>query len=262
MRYRIPKSILDAGGQVFVHRIRGKKIFVKKRRPQKTPFGVFALAMLHRLTGNPILVPPGRTPVSNVEMEAGRLRELKEKGVRVPRVLHQEADYFVMSDAGVSLNLLLKDKPSDPHGYVERAVRELRGLHEKGVAHGGAQIKNFTLLDDEIHLIDFETEIPPELVGEFQTRDLFLFILSLERRRQNPDPLVLCRMYGGENWLDAFEKLRKAVRGLRIALVLDNRLLKSIRMHDVRDLISLIRKIEGARVEDFVTSAHSKTETP
>lgn len=246
MSYSLPKSVVDAGTQVFIHHVDGEKVFVKKRRPNKNPIGWAAQKLLYWLTGNLLVLPPLRPDGDNVAFESGKLRQLADHGVRVPRVLHVDADYFVMSDAGRTLEEVLREEPDRTEEYIAKAVRELRRLHDLGFAHGGAQIKNLTVLDGEIYFIDFEENIPERHLEKFKVRDLFLLMMSLQRHGHNPDLAVICRLYDGDRDAGTLEQMRSALRSMRFVRLMDNRLMAGFSMRDIRGLIDLIRKAETA----------------
>lgn len=246
MPYAIPPSVLRAGGQVFCHLLDGRRVFVKKRRRNKNPLGWLAQRALHRFTGNLLILPPARPVGDNVRFESGMLRRMAEIGVPAPIVLHVERDYFVMSDAGRTLETALREEPGRADAYLADAVRALRRFHDKGFAHGGTQIKNLTVKDGKIHFIDFEENIPGERVDAFQLRDLFLFLLSLERHGHDPDLPAVCRLYDGGPGGGTLERMCASLRGLRVARFLDSRLFARFSMRDVRSLNGLIRKAEGA----------------
>lgn len=249
MPYSIPRTILDASSQVFARRVNGRTVYVKKRRRNKNPVGWLAQRLLYRLTDNLLVVPPSRPIGDNVEFEAGVLRRLAGQGVPVPDVLHVEADYFVMSDVGRTLEAVLRDEPEAAARHIAKAVRELRRLHDKGFAHGASQIKNLTVKDGEIHFIDFEENIPDAYLKKFQMRDLFLFLMSLERHGHDPDLQALCRLYDGDTGESSLAEIRSALLRLRVVRLLDNRIFSRFSMRDIRSLNRLIRKAEG--VADF-----------
>jgi tRNA A-37 threonylcarbamoyl transferase component Bud32 len=242
MNYTIPSETLAASRHVFSTRIDGGIVFVKKRRPGKNPLGRLVQHILYRATGNPLIIPTLWTSESNVSIEVSRIRLLGGLGVRVPRVLHVEEDYFVMSGVGRSLCAVMKDSPGRAREYGERAVAALRDFHALGQAHGGAQIKNLTLLDDVIHFIDFEEALPADRLAEFQLRDLFLMLLSMERHSHDPDLESLCRVYDGG--AHALTRIRDALLGLRVIRFLDSRAFGMLSMRDIRSLIGLVRKAE------------------
>lgn len=245
MLYSLPRDVVDAGMQVFVHDVDGKRVYVKKRRPNKNPLGRMAQNVLYFLTGNLLVMPPDRPEGDNVSFEAGVLRKLGGLGVPVPEVLHLDSDYFVMSDVGKTLEVALREEPGRTDEYIEKAVRALRRFHDMGLAHGGAQIKNLTVKDGDIYFIDFEENIPDEHLAMFQVRDLFLFLLSLERHGHDPDLTKICGMYGDGTRLNMLESIRSALSGMRLTRVLNSRLFKRLSMRDIRSLNRLIHKADA-----------------
>lgn len=244
MEYSFSKQFLRARSSVFAFEANGERVYVKQRRPGKNPLGRAAQEVLHRLTGNRLLLAPPGPGGDNVSFEAGMLRRLAEAGIRVPRVLHQEADFFVMSDAGYTMEEWLGSQPERAGFYLERAAGALRRLHDFGFAHGGPQIRNFTFRDGEVHFIDFEDDIPAERLADFQLRDVFIFLLSLERIGLKPDPGEICRLYDKERWEAILAEIAKGLLGMRVARVLETRLLSRLSMSDVRSLLALIRRTE------------------
>lgn len=246
MDYSVPREARDARGDVFPHRVGDETVFVKKRRRPKNPLGWHAQRCLYRLTGNFLLAPPRRTGIDNVAFESGKLRRLRQLGAPVPHVLHVEEGYFVMSDAGTTLERLLRAEPERADEVVEKGAAALRRLHDLGEVHGGAQIKNLTWRDGGINFIDFEEDAPENLLAEFRMRDLYLFASSLERHGHDPDLRRICGWYDPDGSGGALADLCRALWGLRVARVLDNRLLTGFSMRDVRSLNRLIDKAEAA----------------
>lgn len=246
MDYTVPKSVLDGSPQVFPWRAGDENVWVKKRRPGKNPLGWWAQRIIYRLTGIILALPPDRSPGNGARFEAETLRRLEGLGVRVPRVLHVEDDYFVMSDAGTTLERHLAANPGQTGELIDRAARELRALHRYDTAHGGAQIKNLTVRDGDIHFIDFEERIPEKRLREFQVRDLFLFLFSLERAGHDPDLAAVCRSYGGPADGDrVLADVRRALAQLWPARLFDWRVFSFLSMRDIRGLCRLIRKAEN-----------------
>lgn len=244
MAYSVDRSVLEAGKQVFPMRIGDRRVYVKKGRPAKNPLGRLAQRALYGLTRNLLTIPTASPVPGSVEHEVATLRRLASLGVRVPMVLYAERDYFVMSHTGETIHKYLKRKPECAGEYLERTARELRRLHDLGVAHGASQIKNLTLLDGEVHFLDFEEIIPEAQLELFKVRDIFLLLHSFERHWHDPDPERFCRSYGGDDWLGTFEKLRQALLKLRAVRLMNNRLFKKRRMRDIRSLYHLVEKAE------------------
>lgn len=226
----------------------GRKVWIKKRRRNKNPLGWWAQRLLHGATGMLLLLPPARPAGDNVRFESEKLRRVAALGMRVPEVLRVEADCFVMADTGLTLEKTLKC--GGDRGLVAKAARELRRLHDMGEAHGGAQIKNMTVSGGEIYFIDFEENIPEGELKRFQLRDVFLFLLSLERSGFDPDLPALCRVYddigddngdgddGGATW----SALRPAIRQLWPVRLFDLKFFANLSMRDIRSLRRLLEK--------------------
>ncbi|MDR2391895.1 MAG: hypothetical protein LBE84_09495 [Planctomycetota bacterium] len=241
MRYSIDRRFLEAGPDVFRHRVGKETVYVKKRRNRKNPLGWLAQAVIHGLTGNPLTTPPPGPGRNSAVFEADRLEWLAGRGVDVPRVLHRSDSYFVMSDAGPGLDALVSRKPEKAKRLLPKAIGALKRLHNLGVAHGGAQIRNFTWLNGRVHLIDFEDDIPDNAFAAFQLRDIFLLAFSLERLGTDPNIADICRIYDSGDG-ETLERLCAALSGLSLARLLDNALLSSLGMRDIRGFIRLVDK--------------------
>lgn len=168
---------------VFEHE--GRRYVVKKlaEKPRKLVQTLFMRWLVKRLTGQPL---PMRTlalaqAAGSMDFEAKRLKALAAAGVRVPRVALVTPEFFVLEFCGtVVATLLEKWTPEIWRRELPRLASELGEFHRAGQWHGGAQIKNITLLDGLSYRIDFE-----ENFGEFlplavaQTADLVLFLNSI-----------------------------------------------------------------------------------
>ena len=244
MDYSLPPSIVRQYPQVFPWQSHGRNVWVKKRRPNKQPILWWLQRLAYRLTGILLVLPPGRPVGDNVRFEVSMLRKLAALGVRVPEVLHVQDDYFVMSDTGPSLEQVLASNPGGAPGLILEAARELRRFHDLGMAHGGAQIKNLTVFNNEIHFIDFEEFIPEKRLEQFQLRDLFLYLLSLERTGNNPDLEAICAAYGGDRFPETLTRVRRAILQLGMVRYLKSSFFSRWSMRDIRSLIQLVSKAE------------------
>lgn len=245
MSYAVPPPVLAAGPHVFAHEIAGVRVFVKKNRRSKNILGKLAQRLLYALSGNILVLPPGYSREGSARHEARTLRELAARGVNVPAVLHVEDGYFVMSDVGETLERVLRDSPAEREYNIARAARELRRLHDLGFAHGGAQVKNLAVKDGAVYFLDFEELIPPEHLGEFQLRDLFLFLFSLERCGFDPDFSGVCAAYGGDERGATAAKMRRLIAGLRAARIFDWRVFDKLKIRDIRAVCALVRKAKN-----------------
>lgn len=240
----VPKQVLDANRHVFPLELDGRQVFVKKRRAGKNPLGKFFQNILYRLTGNLLILPPLQPENGTARHEAAALREFAALGLNVPEVIYGDDDYFVMSDAGSTLEFVLRDNPGEKDYYIGLAAAELGRLHRLGRAHGGAQIKNIAVKDGRVFFIDLEERIPEGLVDKFQVRDLFLFLLSLERHGFDPDIGGIVEAYRPGDGKATAAELAKSIRGLRAVRFFDHPLFAKMKLRDIRAVSRLVTKAE------------------
>jgi tRNA A-37 threonylcarbamoyl transferase component Bud32 len=249
MSYIISEEVLEANPRVFIHSAGGGRVVVKRRaKPDRIFVHVFQNT-LARLLREPMMLRTDDMG-SGEWPEAKKLRALRENGLSVPEVLYETGNYFVLEYVGRNLGDVLTDEsdPDKKRAYVESALLKLRSLHDKHFIHGGSQIKNFTVRDGEIYIIDFEEVIPPEYFEEFRIRDLILFAMSLEKEGLPFDLGWLCEVYGGLSDVDVRRRLEDAVLKYRFLKFLSAGMFSWISMDDVRAAVALIKKAERARL--------------
>lgn len=248
MTYSITPEQLNSSQDVFSCRIQEEVVSVKKTRPQKNALGVFIQKILFELTGNPLLIPAYHPGENSVRFEVKRLQALAASGVRVPDVLHVDEQYFVMSYVGTTLERVLDRKTEEQRAeLIKKAICELSKLHNMGFAHGGAQIKNITVQNDEVYFLDFEVRIPPKQLKHFKLRDLLLFLFSLEKRGFSVDLRMLAACYEKSESLKTFPLLKRLFHKLEFILFLESRYFSRFRMRDIRSFCSLIRKFRALK---------------
>ena len=102
-----------------------------------------------------VWINPKQLRLGGISYEAKRLIELKQHDIAVPEVLLLTPDYLVMTHTGQSVQSRLNQEPKNPillHSIVESLVE----LHTCGQWHGGAQVRNLTVREQQIYRIDFE----------------------------------------------------------------------------------------------------------
>jgi tRNA A-37 threonylcarbamoyl transferase component Bud32 len=234
------------GGRVFEHAVDGRKVVVKRYvKPDMIFVHVFQ-NFLARLLREPMLL---RTDAlgGDIYREPQKLSTLRENGLNVPEVLYECSDYFVLEYVGQNLESVLKRERGDDrrNKYITRALGQLRAMHEKNFVHGGAQVKNFTCLDGEVFMIDFEEIIPGGYAEDFKRRDLLLFAMSLETAGISRGFKWICDAYGGASGGVICASLASSLRKYRFLKFLKAKVFSWIKMNDVRAIIALIEEAEG-----------------
>ena len=250
-KYEIPKNVLESKNRVLKYKIGDETVYVKKREYNKKHIGHFLQGILYKITRNPMLIPTVLSKNENeVLFEVQKIKELKLNQINVPQILFSNEDYFVMSDTGESLKEYIKFNINKKDLYIEKAVRVLAELHNKNFAHGGSQIRNFTIKNEIISLIDFEEKIPSRYIKDFQRRDLLLFILSLEEAGFSPEIRKICKFYEEVSMnKNIYNELEAFLLKFKWLYFLENPIFKNIKMKDVRDFISIIEKIDGNHIK-------------
>ena len=245
MKYQIPTEVLKSNPRVFKYDINGKIVYVKKRERNKRHFGHILQNIIYKITKNPMLIPTVLSKNENeVLFETEKMLKLKNDEVNIPDILFSCEDYFVMSDTGESLKEHIKSHIEKKNYYVEKALEELCRLHYKNNAHGGSQIRNFTIKNEKISLIDFEEKIPEKYIEEFKIRGILVFILSLQKAGFDPDIKKICEIYEEKTSKEVYEDLRKFLVKYKWIYFLNSRIFSKIRMKDVRDFIAVIEKVD------------------
>lgn len=142
-----------------------------------------------------ILAPTVNTK-KNSEHEAVKMNILKEKGVNVPKIFYSCPKYFILEDCGERLKDFVKrEDVLDKEHYLKKAIKSIAELHNLGFAHGGSQIRNFTVKNDEVYMIDFEEVIADKYLHHIQFRDVLIFLISIATLDFKIDYLSILKHY-------------------------------------------------------------------
>jgi tRNA A-37 threonylcarbamoyl transferase component Bud32 len=130
-----------AGHRVFSVTLDGERYWVK--RSSKNYKNLYQLVLHPNL--------------SALRDETRAIRSLRRQGMLVPTVVHEAPDFIVLTDVGESLQLCLQrgDESLRMH-YVLQVADLLSELHGRKAWHGNAALRNFTLKDGRLGMIDFE----------------------------------------------------------------------------------------------------------
>jgi len=129
-----------------------------------------------------VLAPTANTTELSTH-EGDKIITLREKGLKVPAVHYSSSEYFIMDDCGRRLKDVLKDRGADKNALLQEAIANLAILHNCGFAHGGSQIRNFTVFNGEVYMIDFEEKIKDRHLQAVQFRDIIVFLISVASLR-------------------------------------------------------------------------------
>lgn len=125
--------------------------------------------------------------------ERQALADLAARGLPVPVVVDEGADYFVTRDAGTPLSALLRNpltsKEERLHAFDAAAVA-LHALHEAGVAHGRPNLRDLLWDGERVTLIDFERYTRRRNDRLHQAMDVIMFVFSAYVAAQADQPEI------------------------------------------------------------------------
>ncbi|MFM2479867.1 phosphotransferase [Celerinatantimonas sp. YJH-8] len=164
-----------------------EKVWVK--RSESTHSNLFH-RLVYRMTKLKILMPvENKTPSESLHFEANKLRFLAQQGIPVPEVIGYDTHFLYLSDSGTDLRDYLKQTvltQGEKEIIITKALKVLCAIHNNGCYHAGAQIKNYTIQDDQVSAIDFEDSFSDKYrLEDIQFRDFFLFLFSLASFNNN-----------------------------------------------------------------------------
>jgi tRNA A-37 threonylcarbamoyl transferase component Bud32 len=180
--------------EVFHGTSRGS-VLVKGQRPSRPPWRYRLMNAIARVAALPVLrAVPAHGGARGQAVEVARLRALAAAGVRVPEVVHVDADFFVETWLGDERLDRLLQQPQAALWW-QRGMQALVALHARGQYLSQAFARNFIASDDTLAMIDFEDD-PLEVMTleQAQARDwlAYLHASALAFRSRLPAPRVEC----------------------------------------------------------------------
>lgn len=166
--------------------VQGHAAWLKHYGDSRRTLRLGALARVTRwLALAPLRPPPRYTREQAKQVEARRLQELRNLGVRVPATLGEGAYSLILSDIGPTLSSQLRKLKNDPAALdtlTGRALQAIADAHRRGGYFGQPLPRNMTLSDDGIGFLDFE-EDPLEVMtlAQAQARDWLLFAYGVAK---------------------------------------------------------------------------------
>jgi tRNA A-37 threonylcarbamoyl transferase component Bud32 len=226
-------------------------VWVKQPEPRKGNRWNRLHAVVSRFFGDMMRSTAGSGGADALHAEAERLRQARSLGVPVPEVLHDGDDALMQSDCGEPLAARLRRQAdaASREALLTAAIRALADLHRLGLCHGRPFIKDMTIRDGVIHLLDFE-EDPLRVMplARAQARDVWLFLQSASRYTDG-DGFMLVRVLRAWNPPDAdpvWAELARLARVLRPLRTLAQRLPARVGGSDLHAAVAANRALETA----------------
>jgi hypothetical protein len=100
---------------------------------------------------------------------------LRQNGLPVEHFLFSKGRHVLAKNAGTPLHDVINSDRSRAQDLKIKAAKLLGRVHALGVVHGDAVLGNFTVTDNVVHLIDFETalKVRPNWAEFYGLEDLF-----------------------------------------------------------------------------------------
>ncbi|MGB0894236.1 MAG: serine/threonine protein phosphatase [Parashewanella sp.] len=118
------------------------------------------------------------------EREIKVLKRMNSKHAPVPKIICQDADFFVLEDSGKTV----KDwvcQPNTSQISLQKIINDssqaLAKLHSMNLTHGRPALRDICWDKGAVIFIDFESKYATKNIEKRQVRDLILFIHSLFR---------------------------------------------------------------------------------
>jgi hypothetical protein len=195
-------TLPDQTHTVAVHSLGAERVWIKRAGPRHGPWRYRLLALAVGALRLDALAPvPNCGGTAAIAIEARRLRELEQAGLRVPAVLAQQDDGLLISDLGanrsdghgakarpdgpaaVALHDALEHSAADPAALLalwRRGLEALAAVHARGLYLSQAFARNLVLCPDGvIGYIDFEDDPGQTLsLVQCQLRDWLSYLHS------------------------------------------------------------------------------------
>jgi len=211
-------QVVDFQGQRFVVKFQR----LEKDRRRRERLSALAYFLLFRQW-----LAPKRFKALGIYEEAERINDLDQAGVPVAPIYYFDQRFFIQAFSGTSLDTVLPRRPATERlVLIRQVIKNLAHLHQQGQWHGGPQIRNLTLHDNQLYRIDFEERFgfsaPLALA---QAYDLLLSFNSIKKFLDND--LELGKSLFMQYWMEnpdpaLIPYLEKILRWLRPFLWIEN----------------------------------------
>ncbi|MGQ2999203.1 MULTISPECIES: hypothetical protein [unclassified Variovorax] len=202
------------------HRFGDERVWLKKAGPRHGKWGYRVMAAVARMARLDIIKPvPNPGGEAAIATEARRLRQLAAAGLRVPRVLAEQADGLLISDLGASGRgtVVLQERldqaatagPAALLAVWREGLAAIATVHAHGQHLSQAFDRNLVQCPDGvIGYIDFEDD-PSEVMtlAECQARDWLSYLHSTAMMLEAAAPDA-----AGQHWHAALADVNADVR--------------------------------------------------
>jgi tRNA A-37 threonylcarbamoyl transferase component Bud32 len=179
----VRSRILPSRFRIKVLETSAGRVVAKKQRHERSAWRARAVDALARAAGIPILqAVPAHGGVRAQRIEVERLRSLRAAGLRVPEVLHVDAQFIVIGHLpGRSLVELIEAGGSAGWAAWQVGLDAIAEVHARGEYLSHAFARNFLAAErgSALAMIDFEVD-PLEIfsLDEAQARDWLAYLHS------------------------------------------------------------------------------------
>lgn len=225
-------------------------VWMKRRPFSKKNHWHKLQGILARLVKRPTFAPTATVGGSDsLRYEAERLRSFSVKNIPVPNVLAVTEHFMLTEDVGLQLQnyLYTLTDAQEIQQRLTQAISTVRDMHQAGLCHGRPSLRDMTIKNGIISLIDLE-ENPLQVMqlAQAQARDIWLFLNSAARFCDDDVRLLkdLFHAYRTDISPDTLQELKKMVKQLKPFRRLLDTPLKAKLGRDVRCAIKANKALE------------------
>ncbi len=159
----------------------GEKYWIKMADPSKGWLSCLGKKIGSWITPDVILTPTIDCGDDMLLTEAKRLKFCEEKHGHCSRLILQDKDWILLSDAGQNMEIIVRYTPTDQRPQlIFKGMQAITELHNKGIVQGRASLKDLTQTKSgEIYFIDL-AEDPEQSMSfdEARARDYINYFMT------------------------------------------------------------------------------------
>ena len=230
--------------------VEGQTIWIKRRPPSKKTKWHRLASLLTYLIPIATFYPTVVTDKSDsLVQEAERLRLFATKGLPVPEVLASTSGYIITSDVGLNLQQLAEQitDREERVALFEKAMSSLAHLHQANLCHGLPSLRDMTLQNDTVFLIDLEENpVAVMSLAQAQARDIWLFFCSVARYCKQEYSVLdhLFQIYAKNASPATMAALKQMVGVIKPIRIISEYLLAAVKSRDLRNAVQANKVLE------------------